>query len=254
MIKISNECSQLIYGIVDRLEGGFEPIENDFIKWYQSYLVDMLNTTDFFDKNTYISKEQFEHTIYFVTNLYKEYQEMFDTYNTKYLIGLFNNIKALIEKERESVMSEMAVHIRQQIVFNEALKFFERVEDTKETPKKDVIRSGVCWSILYSQELSQSEKMVFIALKDRAYQVDKTCVKGFYCYLDWLEANLNMSDKTVQKAIRGLREKNIISSKRVKLHKKVVNQWTINWNVIDDMLKQFRFKNTNDIYNEELPF
>lgn len=102
-------------------------------------------------------------------------------------------------------------------------------------------RSGVCWCILYSQELSQSEKMVFIALKDRAYQVDKTCVKGFYCYLDWLEANLNMSDKTVQKAIRGLREKNIISSKRVKLHKKVVNQWTINWNVIDMMQKQFKF-------------
>lgn len=102
-------------------------------------------------------------------------------------------------------------------------------------------RSGVCWCILYSNELSQSEKMVFIALKDRAYQVDKTCVKGFYCYLDWLEANLNMSDKTVQKAIRGLREKNIISSKRVKLHKKVVNQWTINWNVIDMMQKQFKF-------------
>lgn len=102
-------------------------------------------------------------------------------------------------------------------------------------------RSGVCWCILYSQELSQSEKMVFIALKDRAYQVDKTCVKGFYCYLDWLEANLNMSDKTVQKAIRGLREKEIISSKRVKLHKKVVNQWTINWNVIDMMQKQFKF-------------
>lgn len=102
-------------------------------------------------------------------------------------------------------------------------------------------RSGVCWCILYSNELSQSEKVVFIALKDRAYQVDKTCVKGFYCYLDWLEANLNMSDKTVQKAIRGLREKNIISSKRVKLHKKVVNQWTINWNVIDMMQKQFKF-------------
>lgn len=102
-------------------------------------------------------------------------------------------------------------------------------------------RSGVCWCILYSNELSQSEKVVFIALKDRAYQVDKTCVKGFYCYLDWLEANLNMSDKTVQKAIRGLREKNIISSKRVKVHKKVVNQWTINWNVIDMMQKQFKF-------------
>lgn len=102
-------------------------------------------------------------------------------------------------------------------------------------------RSGVCWCILYSKELSQSEKMVFIALKDRAYQVDKACIKGFYCYLDWLEANLNMSDKTVQKAIRGLREKNIISSKRVKVHKKVVNQWTINWNVIDEMQKQFKF-------------
>lgn len=102
-------------------------------------------------------------------------------------------------------------------------------------------RSGVCWCILYSKELSQSEKMVFIALKDRAYQVDKACIKGFYCYLDWLEANLNMSDKTVQKAIRGLREKNIISSKRVKVHKKVVNQWTISWNVIDEMQKQFKF-------------
>lgn len=102
-------------------------------------------------------------------------------------------------------------------------------------------RSGVCWCILYSKELSQSEKVVFIALKDRAYQVDKACIKGFYCYLDWLEANLNMSDKTVQKAIRGLREKNIISSKRVKVHKKVVNQWTINWNVIDMMQKQFKF-------------
>jgi predicted transcriptional regulator len=102
-------------------------------------------------------------------------------------------------------------------------------------------RSGVCWCILYSKELSQSEKMVFIALKDRAYQVDKACVKGFYCYLDWLEANLNMSDKTVQKAIKALREKNIISSKRVKVHKKVVNQWTINWNVIDMMQKQFKF-------------
>lgn len=102
-------------------------------------------------------------------------------------------------------------------------------------------RSGICWCILYSKELSQSEKMVFIALKDRAYQVDKACIKGFYCYLDWLEANLNMSDKTVQKAIRGLREKNIISSKRVKVHKKVVNQWTINWNVIDMMQKQFKF-------------
>lgn len=102
-------------------------------------------------------------------------------------------------------------------------------------------RSGVCWCILYSKELSQSEKMVFIALKDRAYQVDKACVKGFYCYLDWLEANLNMSDKTVQKAIKALREKNIISSKRVKVHKKVVNQWTINWNVIDEMQKKFKF-------------
>lgn len=102
-------------------------------------------------------------------------------------------------------------------------------------------RSGVCWCILYSKELSQSEKMVFIALKDRAYQVDKACVKGFYCYLDWLEANLNMSDKTVQKAIKGLREKDVISSKRVKVHKKVVNQWTINWNVIDEMQKKFKF-------------
>lgn len=102
-------------------------------------------------------------------------------------------------------------------------------------------RSGICWCILYSKELSQTEKMVFIALKDRAYQIDKTCVKGFYCYLDWLESNLDMSDKTVQKAIRGLREKNIISSKRVKVHKKVVNEWTINWNIIDEMQKKFKF-------------
>lgn len=102
-------------------------------------------------------------------------------------------------------------------------------------------RSGISWCILYSKNLTQVEKMVFFALKDRAYQIDKTCMKGFYCYLDWIEKNLSLSDKTVQKAIRGLREKKIISSKRVKMHRNVVNQWTINWDIIDDMQKKFKF-------------
>lgn len=102
-------------------------------------------------------------------------------------------------------------------------------------------RSGISWCILYSKNLTQAEKMVFFALKDRAYQVDKTCMKGFYCYLDWIEKNLSLSDKTVQKAIRGLREKQLISSKRVKMHRNVVNQWTINWDIIDDMQKKFKF-------------
>ena len=102
-------------------------------------------------------------------------------------------------------------------------------------------RSGISWCILYSKNLTQAEKMVFFALKDRAYQVDKTCMKGFYCYLDWIEKNLSLSDKTVQKAIRGLREKQLISSKRVKMYRNVVNQWTINWDIIDDMQKKFKF-------------
>lgn len=118
-------------------------------------------------------------------------------------------------------------------------------------------RSGISWCILYSKDLTQVEKMVFFALKDRAYQIDKTCMKGFYCYLDWLENNLSLSDKTVQKAIRGLREKQIISSKRVKMHRNVVNQWTINWNIIDDMQKKFKFAEIEyeetDILEDEQP-
>lgn len=118
-------------------------------------------------------------------------------------------------------------------------------------------RSGISWCILYSKNLTQAEKMVFFALKDRAYQIDKTCMKGFYCYLDWLENNLSLSDKTVQKAIRGLREKQIISSKRVKMHRNVVNQWTINWNIIDDMQKKFKFAEIEyeetDILEDEQP-
>lgn len=102
-------------------------------------------------------------------------------------------------------------------------------------------RCGMPWSILYSKKLTENEKLVFIALKDRAYQFDKTCMKGFYCYIDWLAANLQMSDSTVKRAIKGLKEKKIIDAKRVKQHKKVVNLWTINWDIIDRANKQFKF-------------
>lgn len=103
-------------------------------------------------------------------------------------------------------------------------------------------RSGLPWCILYSQKLTPSEKLVFMTLKDRAYQQDKTCESGFYCYIDWLCANLNMSENTVRKALNGLREKKIINSKRVKVHKNVVNMWFIDWSIIDKVSKQFRFK------------
>ena len=107
-----------------------------------------------------------------------------------------------------------------------------------DTTKK---RCGMPWCILYSSNFSQTEKLVFIALKDRAYQVDKTCVKGFYCYIDWLCANLQMSESTVKRAIKGLKEKKVLSSTRVKLHKNVVNLWSINWNLIDRGSKVFKF-------------
>ena len=81
-----------------------------------------------------------------------------------------------------------------------------------------------------------------MTLKDRAYQQDKTCESGFYCYIDWLCANLNMSENTVRKALNGLREKKIINSKRVKVHKNVVNMWFIDWSIIDKVSKKFRFK------------
>ena len=107
-------------------------------------------------------------------------------------------------------------------------------------------RSGLPWCILYSQKLTPSEKLVFMTLKDRAYQQDKTCESGFYCYIDWLCANLNMSENTVRKALNGLREKKIINSKRVKVHKNVVNMWFIDWTMIDKVSKQFRFKEDDD--------
>lgn len=121
-------------------------------------------------------------------------------------------------------------------------------------------RSGIPWSILYSKKLNQTEKMVFIALKDRAYQIDKTCVKGFYCYVDWLSANLQLSDSTVKRALKGLKDKKIISAKRVKLHKKVVNLWSINWELIDEVTKKFKFAeveyeevdNLNDNVQDEI--
>lgn len=85
-----------------------------------------------------------------------------------------------------------------------------------------------------------------MTLKDRAYQQDKTCEAGFYCYIDWLCANLNMSENTVRKALNGLRQKKIINSKRVKVHKNVVNMWFIDWTIIDKVSKQFRFKEDDD--------
>lgn len=51
-----------------------------------------------------------------------------------------------------------------------------------------------------------------------------------------------MSDKTIKRAIRGLKDKQLINSKRVKLNKNVVNMWYINWELIDKVSEKFKFQ------------
>lgn len=104
-------------------------------------------------------------------------------------------------------------------------------------------RSGLPWCILYSTKLDDKTKLVFIALKDRAYQVDKTCTKGFLCKIDWLITYLNMNRKTVEEAIKNLKNTGIIKSKRVRQYGATQNEWTIDWDLIDAVGSKFRFKN-----------
>ena len=106
-------------------------------------------------------------------------------------------------------------------------------------------RSGMPWSILYSKKLTANAKLVFIALKDRAYQIDKNCVEGFLCKIDWLSANLNMDRKTIETALKSLKNANIISSNRVRMYGITQNEWKINWDLIDEIGKKFRFATEN---------
>lgn len=213
MIDVCKECINLIDDIIIGLKNN-RPVSIDYVEFRVDEINNLLNGRSFlFRKNS-----DFDGLYWFIQTLVS-YYELYVFEND---IDIFLLYKEHFEYEIE----------------------LQKNCSKKKSNNSNIVRSGLDWGVLYSKEFTRNSFMVFCALKDRAFQIDKSCETPFECNADWLAKHLGFSYRYVRTALTSLERKNVISISG--------NMIKICWDTISEFNKKVKFYKID--YDNNLPF